>query len=542
MKTWPSLSIDPIKSKLWRENGFWVDCPITELFDEHVSLRPNQLCLIDSRREITYLELQELSYRLAAGLQKNGFQSGDVIAVQLPNWIEFVAIHLAVVRLCGVIALIPPISRGPEVAKMLRISKAKYWVITNHFKDFDYLSMAHQLNWDNLIVLGKSDSKSISFDDLIFSTINISDIKKQFNHIHKYADDFVEIVFTSGTTGDPKGVMHTHNTIMAPQLAMAQSLSVDHKSVLHMASTLSHQTGFLNGIHLTLQTGATTVLQDQWVVHRFLELAEKYKIQISSGSSTFLLDILRAPELDQFDLSSWRIFRAGGGPIPVALVEEAESRLPHLRVLRGWGQTENGVVTLSRLDDPQSIRCLTDGRVQRGMQIRVVDANNQTISSGQEGSLQCRGAFMCVAYANDPFMLSNDQQDDWFVTGDLATMDQNGNITLTGRQKDIIIRGGEKIPVHEIENILFKDERILEVAIVGMPDDRLGERACAFVLCRQGHQLSLNNMQDFLKDNNVVKQYWPERLEVVSSMPRSPNGKIKKAVLRQQIISSKILG
>jgi non-ribosomal peptide synthetase component E (peptide arylation enzyme) len=139
-------------------------------------------------------------------------------------------------------------------------------------------------------------------------------------------------------------------------------------------------------------------------------------------------------------------------------------------------------------------------------------------------------------------MLSNDQQDDWFVTGDLATMDQNGNITLTGRQKDIIIRGGEKIPVHEIENILFKDERILEVAIVGMPDDRLGERACAFVLCRQGHQLSLNNMQDFLKDNNVVKQYWPERLEVVSSMPRSPNGKIKKAVLRQQIISSKILG
>ena len=126
MKTWPSLSIDPIKSKLWRENGFWADCPITELFDEHVSQRPNQLCLIDSRREITYLELQELSYRLAAGLQKNGFQSGDVIAVQLPNWIEFVAIHIAVVRLRGVIALIPPISRGPEVAKMLRISKAKY--------------------------------------------------------------------------------------------------------------------------------------------------------------------------------------------------------------------------------------------------------------------------------------------------------------------------------------------------------------------------------------------------------------------------------
>jgi len=243
--------------------------------------------------------------------------------------------------------------------------------------------------------------------------------------------------------------------------------------------------------------------------------------------------------LNQFDLSSWRIFRAGGGPIPIALVEEAESRLPHLRVLRGWGQTENGVVTLSRLGDPQSVRCFTDGRAQTGMQIQVVDANQHPVSSGQEGSLQCQGAFMCLAYANDPQMLQKEHQGDWFVTGDLATIDQNGNITLTSRIKDIIIRGGEKIPVHEIENILFNDERILEVAIVGMPDERLGERACAFVLCRQGHQLNLKNMQDFLKDKDVVKQYWPERLEVVVTMPRSANGKIQKAVLRQLLSNTK---
>jgi acyl-coenzyme A synthetase/AMP-(fatty) acid ligase len=539
MKTWPTLSIDPTKAKLWREKGYWLDRPITQLFDEHVLARPDQLCLIDSRREITYFQLQELSYRLALGLQKIGFQTGDVIAVQLPNWIEFVAIHIAVVRLRGVIALIPPISRGPEVAKMLRISKAKYWVIANEFKGWDYLAMAHQLKWQNLIVIGESDNRSIDFDSLINTKQNIEEIKRHFNHISIDADDVAEIVFTSGTTGEPKGVMHTHNTIMAPQLAMAQSLSVNHESVLHMASTLSHQTGFLNGIHLTLQTGATTLLQDQWVAHRFLELVEKYKIQISSGSSTFLLDILRTPQLNQFDVSSWRIFRAGGGPIPIALVEEAESRLPHLRVLRGWGQTENGVVTLSRLGDPQSVRFFTDGRPQSGMQIQVVDANQHPVSSGQEGSLQCQGAFMCLAYANDPQMLQKEHQGDWFVTGDLATIDQNGNITLTGRLKDIIIRGGEKIPVHEIENILFNDERILEVAIVGMPDERLGERACAFVLCRQGHQLNLKNMQDFLKDKDVVKQYWPEQLEVVVTMPRSANGKIQKAVLRQLLSNTK---
>jgi non-ribosomal peptide synthetase component E (peptide arylation enzyme) len=244
------------------------------------------------------------------------------------------------------------------------------------------------------------------------------------------------------------------------------------------------------------------------------------------------MDILKATNLDLCDVSSLRVFRAGGGPIPVSLVKEAESRLPNLRVLRGWGQTENGVVTLTRLDDDLETRAQTDGRVQPGMTIRIVDANQRELGPGIEGSLQVRGAFMSPGYANSPDLMKTFYFDDWFDTGDLATIDTRGYIKITGRLKDIVIRGGENIPIHYVENVLFEDSRIAEVSIVGMPDERLGERCCAFIILKKGATFSLGEMQKFLSTRDVATQYWPERLEIVDELPRTANGKVQKASLR----------
>jgi cyclohexanecarboxylate-CoA ligase len=531
-------------SEQYRSSGIWLDKLIIDDLDEYAKSRPSQSVIIDSRQSMTYAQLQDASYRVAAGLLSLGIQPNDRVAIQLPNWAEYVVLHCALVRIGAVTCLITPMSRAREISGMLRVAQSKWLVIPKQFKHFDYLAMGRQLQSTlpdlGLIILDEQLGQTETLDDLdhahpwhaMIETPCDSLLRKKIDEFRPHPDAVTEIVFTSGTTGDPKGVMHTNNTLYAPQIAMSKSLDLRSGSVLHMASTLGHQTGFLNGLRLPIQVGGTVVLQDTWKPEAFVELVAQHKIEVSSGSATFLMDILKANNLDLCDVSSLRVFRAGGGPIPVSLVKEAESRLPNLRVLRGWGQTENGVVTLTRLDDDLETRAQTDGRVQPGMTIRIVDANQRELGPGIEGSLQVRGAFMSPGYANSPDLMKTFYFDDWFDTGDLATIDTRGYIKITGRLKDIVIRGGENIPIHYVENVLFEDSRIAEVSIVGMPDERLGERCCAFIILKKGATFSLGEMQKFLSTRDVATQYWPERLEIVDELPRTANGKVQKASLR----------
>jgi acyl-coenzyme A synthetase/AMP-(fatty) acid ligase len=534
----------------YRSSGIWPDRLITDDLDAYAKSRSGHVVVIDSRQSMTYAQLQDSSYRVAAGLLSLGVKPNDRVAIQLPNWSEYVVLHCALVRIGAVTCLITPMSRARDVSGMLRVAQCKWLVIPRTFKNFDYLSMGLQLRSTHadlgLILVDEDPGQGETLDEYdkvypwnsILQTPCDRDLRETINQMRPHPDEVTEIVFTSGTTGDPKGVMHTNNTLYAPQVAMSKSLDLRRGSVLHMASTLGHQTGFLNGIRLPIQVGGAVVLQDTWKPEAFVELVAQYKIEVSSGSATFLMDILKASNLEAFDVSSLRVFRAGGGPIPVALVKEAESRLPNLKVLRGWGQTENGVVTLTRLDDDLETRAQTDGRVQPGMALRIVNVNQQELGTGVEGSLQVRGAFMSPGYANSPDLMKTFYFDDWFDTGDLATIDTRGYIKITGRLKDIVIRGGENIPIHYVENVLFEDVRIAEVSIVGMPDERLGERCCAFVILKKGAILSLYDMQVFLSSREVATQYWPERLEIVDELPRTANGKVQKASLRGLLLKS----
>lgn len=542
--------IDQAARSAYRAAGFWIDRLITDYLDDYARVAPTRCAFVDSRRSIDYGELQASSYRLADSLRRQGLATGDVVAVQLPNWIEFAILHLALVRLGAVTCLITPTSREREVANMLRIARARWVVTVDRFRGFDFASM-----YERLLSEGQGDAAvprvvmvagggpevriGVGYHELLGAGRDDAGARAQVDACRPHPDSVTEIVFTSGTTSDPKGAMHTHNTLLAPQLAMAARLRVMEGAVLHMASTVGHQTGFLNGIRLPVQIGGTAVLQDVWDPARFAALVEEYRIEVSGGSATFLLDVLRSHGLEGHDLSSLRIFRCGGGPIPVALVREAEARLPNLTVLRGWGQTENGVVTMTGLDDPLELRVETDGSVQPGMEVRIVDASDLPVPPGMEGRLQCRGASMCVGYANDPALLQASFTGGWFDTGDLAIsiLDdfKRMYVRITGRAKDMIIRGGENIPVGYVENILFEDPRILEAAIVGMRDERLGERACAFVILRESCTLDLDDMRKFLAVKGVGAPYWPERLEVVKALPRAANGKVQKAALRAML-------
>jgi cyclohexanecarboxylate-CoA ligase len=301
-----------------------------------------------------------------------------------------------------------------------------------------------------------------------------------------------------------------------------------------MPSTVGHQTGYLFGHCLNVVLGATTVWMDVWNVEEAARLIEVERVTFTMGATPFLRDLTYADT--SRDLRSLRLFIAAGAPVPRALVRDAQARLG-CAVSAGWGMTENGLVTCNGLRDPEEKIFGSDGLILPGMEVQVVDDAGAPVPFGTEGDLLSRGAAQFVGYYRRPQFTADAHTDDgWFRTGDRATLDRDGYVTITGRAKDIIIRGGENIPVVEVENLLYTHPKIAGVAIVGMPDPRLGERACAVVIPREGQTLTLVEIVRFLEQHELARQKLPERLELVSEFPTTPSGKIQKYKLRDLVV------
>lgn len=255
------------------------------------------------------------------------------------------------------------------------------------------------------------------------------------------------------------------------------------------------------------------------------------------ASTPFLADLTAEAELRPKAMTSLRAFVSAGAPIPRVLVRRATENLG-AHIISGWGMTENGLVTTTKLDDPPEKVFETDGCPSQGMEVRVVDEGGKVLPHNEEGRLQARGPGTFVGYLKRPHLYAVDR-DGWFETGDLARKDKDGYIRITGRTKDIVIRGGENVPVIEIEQLMYRHPAVQEVAIVGVPDGRLGERACACVVLRQGASLSLADLSGYMGENTVAKNYWPERVEVLDALPKTPSGKVQKFKLREIVSALK---
>jgi cyclohexanecarboxylate-CoA ligase len=521
--------------------GLWTDRVITDFLDEVAAATPDKLAAIDARGQITYGELKRLSDRAALGLLELGVRPGDVVSFQLPNWIEFLVVHFAVTRIGAVNNPLIPIYRDREVGFMVALAQSKVIVVPQEFRGYDYPGMVDRLRGDwpalehVLVVDGPTTAGRTSWQEFIETPWEERRNPAELTALRPDANDVTLLIFTSGTTGEPKGVMHTHNTLVAANAALPERLGVSRDSVIHMASTFAHLTGFLYGVRLPTQVGgATAVYQDVWDAGRFVDLVEKHGISYTSAATPFLHDTLTAPGLADRDLSSLRLFCCMGAPIPRAIVREARQKLPGLTVLGGWGQSENALVTLGIPGDPEEKIVERDGYPWPGMEIRVVDFDGTLCKPAEEGRLQVRGPFLFVGYAERLELTRNSFDGDWFETGDLAAIDEEGYLNITGRTKDVIIRGGENVPVAYVENVLYEHPLIAGVAVVGVPDPRLQERACAVVTLADG-TLTLAEMQAFLKEKGVARQYWPESLEVVDELPRTASGKIQKFQLRARL-------
>ena len=300
----------------------------------------------------------------------------------------------------------------------------------------------------------------------------------------------VELIYTSGTSGEPKAVMHTANTVLAPANCFIEDIGLTGRDVVFMGSPYAHQTGFLYGMLMPVMLGTTTVALDAWSAADAVPLIEREGATFSMGSTPFLSDVVNLPDELRGRVSrTLRTWVCAGAPIPRVLVQRAKAEM-NLDVLSCWGMTENAGLTITRKSDPQEKVFETDGRALPGNEVRIVDDRKRPLPADAIGNLQARGITHCVGYLKKPQLNSIDE-DGWFDTGDLARMDGDGYIRIVGRTKDVIIRGGENIPVAEVENLIYRHPRVAECAIVAMPDERLGERGCAFVTPKADASLDL---------------------------------------------------
>jgi cyclohexanecarboxylate-CoA ligase len=326
--------------------------------------------------------------------------------------------------------------------------------------------------------------------------------------------------------------MHIANTLFGNLVQFVKRLNLGTQDVTLMASPLAHQTGFIYGMLLPILLKGKLVLQDTWNPEEAARLIQDEGVTYTMAATPFLADLSDLPTLKTFDVSSLHIFVCGGASIPAALARRAAERLG-ARIVSAWGMTENGAVTITRLDDPDDKIFGTDGCALPGMELQVIDAKGKACPRASEGDLKVRGASNFVGYLKRPQLYGVDAEG-WFDTGDRAQMDTDGYIRITGRSKDIIIRNGENIPVTDVEGLLYGHPSIREVALVAIPDPRTGERACAFISLKpDANPLTLTDLIEFLGQFKMAKQYYPERLEIMPALPRTLSGKIQKFKLRE---------
>lgn len=522
--------------------GAWPNRILVDYLDEALARDPERPAVItyngedDSVSTLSYGELDRLSRRIALRLMDLGVGHQDVVAMQLPNWWQFNAITLACSHIGAIFNPLMPIFRQRELSYMLGFAEAKVLFAPERFRGFDYRPMIEAIRPELphlREVIYVNSAAGDGFDSVFLSEAleAAPDADARLAARRASPNDVFELLYTSGTTGQPKGVMQTANTALGHLMTWIPHHGLTSDDVFLMASPLGHRTGVLYGVFQPVMLGAPVVLQDRWQPPQAAEIIQRHRCSFTIGATPFLSDLVYMPHVEDFDLSSLKTFVSAGAPIPPKLVQDSAAKFD-FRVLSGWGMTECGCPCICDPDDGPDKVCNSDGKPLPWSEVIVLDDDGNEAPRGTEGNLKCRGSTMFVGYLKRPELYGHDENG-WFDTGDRAWMDEDGYIRISGRSKDIIIRGGENIPVVELEDVLYRHPAVRDAAVVGVPDERLGERGCAYLTLKDGESLDREAMLGYLDSVGTAKQYWPEFLQVIDEMPRTPSGKIQKFKLRE---------
>jgi len=524
--------------------GCWRTDTLGQLLARQADERGNKTFVTDGVLSLTYRELHERSLRLAAGLRARGVVPGDRVAVQLPNWSEFAVSAVAIARLGAVMVPIMPIYRRDEVGYVLDDAGVSVAVTASVFKDFDYLGMYRALQAErpalHSVVVVRDDEAETSGHvvTLAATTADVDPAAAEAEiGVPVGPDDPFVIVYTSGTTARPKGCVHTFNTYVSGAHALAVAFGYRESDVQFGPSPVTHTTGLVTSILLPMVAGAATHLMADWEPRRGLAEIARYRCSVSVTATTFIQMLLDAYDPGRDDASSLRVWVSAGAPIPRAVVERAQALLPNAKILSLYGRSENLATTTCTVDDDPERALTSDGAALPYASVKVVDELGAEVPAGSEGDIAYRGPTHMLGYLERPDETAElFTPDGYSRSGDLGVMDAQGYVRVTGRTKDIVIRGGMNISVREVEDLLAAHPGVRNAAVVGMPDERLGERVCCYLVAADPTSPpTLDGIKAYLQDKGIARQKTPERLEVVTELPTTATGKIQKHLLRQDI-------
>ena len=533
-----TLTFNEQRRAAYRQQGLWGDASLADYWQQTARAMPDKIAVVDNHgASYTYSALDHAASCLANWMLAKGIESGDRIAFQLPGWCEFTVIYLACLKIGAVSVPLLPSWREAELVWVLNKCQAKMFFAPTLFKQTRpvdlILPLQNQL--PQLQQLVGVDKLAPATSSLSLSQI-IADNTPLTTAITVHGDELAAVLFTSGTEGLPKGVMLTHNNILASERAYCARLNLTWQDVFMMPAPLGHATGFLHGVTAPFLIGARSVLLDIFTPAACLALLELQRCTCMLGATPFVYDLLNLLEKQPADLSALRFFLCGGTTIPKKVARECQQR--GIKLLSVYGSTESSPHAVVNLDDPLSRFMHTDGYAAAGVEIKVVDDARKTLPPGCEGEEASRGPNVFMGYFDEPELTARAlDEEGWYYSGDLCRMDEAGYIKITGRKKDIIVRGGENISSREVEDILLQHPKIHDACVVAMPDERLGERSCAYVVLKAPHHsLSLEDVVTFFSRKRVAKYKYPEHIVVIEKLPRTASGKIQKFLLRKDIM------
>jgi cyclohexanecarboxylate-CoA ligase len=502
----------------WRAHGAWTD---ETLLDRLARVDGTQLAIVDGDVRLTVADVRDQSARVADGLRAVGVVPGTVIAMQLPNWWEAVVLCWAAWRCGAIVAPITPTLRAREVGFILHQSGARIAVVPHEFRGTDYPELVRSTGFSGTVLEVRGRHA------LPTSDVALPDVIAGVN-------DRAVILWTSGTTSDPKGVVHTHQSLRAEADTIAAAHEMRAGEALLLPMPVTHVAGLTYGVLLPVTSAITAVLMDTWEPGRALELVEREHIAVMISTPVFMRTMIDHPRFRETDASSLRLFSLGGAGVAPAMVREGARELD-CWCKRTYGSTEYPTLTTGLLGDDPERDATTDGRLIDGAELRIVDPQSLVdVAPGELGELLARGPEMFVGYLDPELDTDSFVSGGWFRTGDLARYDGT-YLTIVDRLKDVIIRGGENVSAQEVEALLVTHPSITEAACVAAPDPVMGEEVCAFVIASRGKVPVLDELRAHLLEHGLARFKLPSRLEVRDELPRTASGKVQKAPLREEL-------
>lgn len=532
------LKVNAKNKQEYYEKGYWSDRTLNDVWNDQVAAYAEREYISDNLGvRYTYGEIDDKASRLASWLHEQGVQNGDVVTFQMPPWSEFSILYVACLKVGAVCHPLSVTFNGEDLVYAMNLVESKAFICP---------TFHHKTNFEDMIcsIVDRVPSltpNAIAVHDKTLASKGTITLNQIFETYEPYteapgsdSDEIVLILSTSGTTGRPKAVLISHNALIFSETTFSKHFKLTQDDVMFMPAPLNHATGFNHGLITPLLLGGRVVLQQEFRAKEAIEIMNAEKVTWSMGATPFIYDLLNCAEENDLSFETLNLYVCGGAPVPGSMVHHAHEH--GLKLCECYGSTES----CPHMAVPPE-HCLEwngdwSGIPCEGIEVKVVDDQGNEVPHGEQGEEISRGPHMFSGYLKNPEATNKDLSDDgWFYSGDLCYQDDEGRVKINGRKKEILIRGGINISANEVDDNLAGCPGIGSHATIGMPDDRLGERICTFIVQDGPVVPTLDSIAEYLDSIGVAKRLRPEHIEFIDEIPFTESGKVRRHELADEL-------